>query len=134
MAFKIRPRRKGEKKSEYFANLSKEGFVPPSTVSGVSGAEVDRVLAVIGLNRKDLVDVVCALLDDSFPNVFNPQLPITAGAGIAHIGSYVGMLVRRGNKMDREGRDHWVKPLWDCLLYTSPSPRDGLLSRMPSSA
>ena len=24
---------------------------------------------------------------------------------------------------------HWV-----CLLYTSPSPRDGLLSRMPSSA
>ena len=25
----------------------------------------------------------------------------------------------------------WVR---DCLLYTSPSPRDGLLSRMPSSA
>ena len=24
--------------------------------------------------------------------------------------------------------------LLDCLLYTSPSPRDGLLSRMPSSA
>ena len=23
---------------------------------------------------------------------------------------------------------------YDCLLYTSPSPRDGLLSRMPSSA
>ena len=33
-----------------------------------------------------------------------------------------------------------VGPFWsyhpytDCLLYTSPSPRDGLLSRMPSSA
>src|SRR5680860_1661071 len=26
---------------------------------------------------------------------------------------------------------NWV---WTCLLYTSPSPRDGLLSRMPSSA
>ena len=25
----------------------------------------------------------------------------------------------------------WVQ---HCLLYTSPSPRDGLLSRMPSSA
>src|SRR5664279_658558 len=24
-------------------------------------------------------------------------------------------------------------PFWGCLLYTSPSPRDGLLSRMPSS-
>ena len=27
-----------------------------------------------------------------------------------------------------------VKQLEGCLLYTSPSPRDGLLSRMPSSA
>ena len=25
-------------------------------------------------------------------------------------------------------------PMFPCLLYTSPSPRDGLLSRMPSSA
>ena len=25
-------------------------------------------------------------------------------------------------------------PITACLLYTSPSPRDGLLSRMPSSA
>ena len=25
-------------------------------------------------------------------------------------------------------------PFMPCLLYTSPSPRDGLLSRMPSSA
>ena len=27
-----------------------------------------------------------------------------------------------------------VGVITDCLLYTSPSPRDGLLSRMPSSA
>ena len=26
------------------------------------------------------------------------------------------------------------KPHQTCLLYTSPSPRDGLLARMPSSA
>ena len=33
--------------------------------------------------------------------------------------------------------DRWVSKYaepWTCLLYTSPSPRDGLLSRMPSSA
>ena len=29
---------------------------------------------------------------------------------------------------------HWVEDSILCLLYTSPSPRDGLLSRMPSSA
>ena len=27
-----------------------------------------------------------------------------------------------------------IRELYACLLYTSPSPRDGLLSRMPSSA
>ena len=30
-----------------------------------------------------------------------------------------------------ESQANWLK---SCLLYTSPSPRDGLLSRMPSSA
>ena len=29
---------------------------------------------------------------------------------------------------------HFLDKDSDCLLYTSPSPRDGLLSRMPSSA
>ena len=32
------------------------------------------------------------------------------------------------------GRDTETWSFMDCLLYTSPSPRDGLLSRMPSSA
>ena len=47
---------------------------------------------------------------------------------------------------ERDGSDIWLvggseligpfmkERLIDCLLYTSPSPRDGLLSRMPSSA
>ena len=30
-------------------------------------------------------------------------------------------------------QDH-IDAITACLLYTSPSPRDGLLSRMPSSA
>ena len=35
----------------------------------------------------------------------------------------------------RKSVNHWVPDSsWICLLYTSPSPRDGLLSRMPSSA
>ena len=29
---------------------------------------------------------------------------------------------------------HELGPRWVCLLYTSPSPRDATLSRMPSSA
>ena len=32
------------------------------------------------------------------------------------------------------GQNNLYQPYGYCLLYTSPSPRDGLLSRMPSSA
>ena len=32
------------------------------------------------------------------------------------------------------GPDQPMLEAYTCLLYTSPSPRDGLLSRMPSSA
>ena len=32
------------------------------------------------------------------------------------------------------GDEAFMGLIHDCLLYTSPSPRDGLLSRMPSSA
>ena len=31
-------------------------------------------------------------------------------------------------------RSYMMALMYGCLLYTSPSPRDGLLSRMPSSA
>ena len=34
----------------------------------------------------------------------------------------------------RVKKRHGTGPFKCCLLYTSPSPRDGLLSRMPSSA
>ena len=41
-----------------------------------------------------------------------------------------------GNINERQFRNIYKKAsmLKGCLLYTSPSPRDGLLSRMPSSA
>ena len=47
--------------------------------------------------------------------------------------------VRYDTEMMRElgycnGIENYSRYLSGCLLYTSPSPRDGLLSRMPSSA
>ena len=40
-----------------------------------------------------------------------------------------------GIEADEGWRNHQVaQRFYICLLYTSPSPRDGLLSRMPSSA
>ena len=45
-----------------------------------------------------------------------------------------------GQPLEDQIAENYVRSLADpklahsCLLYTSPSPRDGLLSRMPSSA
>ena len=40
----------------------------------------------------------------------------------------IEIIVKKGQEIKKND------PLITCLLYTSPSPRDGLLSRMPSSA
>ena len=42
------------------------------------------------------------------------------------------MALQAGDLLD--ALDLLVEQVGACLLYTSPSPRDGLLSRMPSSA
>ena len=54
---------------------------------------------------------------------------------------YIEGVFLQGNIKNRNGRMYPMETLRkevsrynDCLLYTSPSPRDGLLSRMPSSA
>ena len=38
------------------------------------------------------------------------------------------------NKFQLQQALYNIDEFINCLLYTSPSPRDGLLSRMPSSA
>ena len=43
-------------------------------------------------------------------------------------------IVNIGDTVDAERRAAYDTDMTPCLLYTSPSPRDGLLSRMPSSA
>ena len=56
------------------------------------------------------------------------------------VGDVMGQFHPHGDSpiydsMVRMAQDFSMRlPFIDCLLYTSPSPRDGLLSRMPSSA
>ena len=62
--------------------------------------------------------------------------PVVAAEGtievVTHAGAGGGTDVNSRMMMIRTRRH--LKQDMVCLLYTSPSPRDGLLSRMPSSA
>ena len=60
-------------------------------------------------------------------------LPLTGNPAVSGLTNQAGMqLYLDSIKYKAGGRS--LDVIFACLLYTSPSPRDGLLSRMPSSA
>ena len=65
-----------------------------------------------------------------------PSAP-TDGARLSRRGvERLDLLLLTIEALDLNGGEAmvWTSQQMGCLLYTSPSPRDGLLSRMPSSA
>jgi hypothetical protein len=88
----------------------------PKELQGVNKDRIRQVLALIDRNTPDIVDAVFALLDDTCPSWFSSAPEGTkffAGASTAHIACHIGILQRDGRKLDREGRDYWIKPLRD---------------------
>jgi len=86
----------------------------PGSFGGVTKDRVRRVLATIDRVSPDLVDAVFSLLDDQRESWFSRAKPGTKfsdGASTAHIACHVGILQRGDRKLDREGRDYWIKPL-----------------------
>ena len=62
---------------------------------------------------------------------------LNSGIGDDHWPALSMAMAMETNPMIRyqkQAADQVKAPYISCLLYTSPSPRDGLLSRMPSSA
>ena len=71
-------------------------------------------------------------------DVIDMRSPNYRGAAFLEISDIV---IDGFNKPGTDDKDYWIdfrgvrnRLTRSCLLYTSPSPRDGLLSRMPSSA
>lgn len=97
--------------------LQKMGAGVPEKLQGVSKPKIRQVLAHIDLHgNNDLVDAIFALLDDETSSWF-PKAPkgakIAHGASTAHLACHIGILQRGAGKLDREGRDYWIKPLRD---------------------
>ena len=86
----------------------------PARLQGVTKDRIRAVLTGIDRVSNELVDVVFALLDDIQPSWFS-KAPDGArfcdGASTAHLACHVGILQRDDRKLDREGRDYWIKPL-----------------------
>ena len=80
---------------------------------------------------------------DNLTNEFKTKTAIVTGGSrgigkeiclqFAKQGSNIIFNYARHHKQAKETQDEILK-LGVCLLYTSPSPRDATLSRMPSSA
>lgn len=102
------------KREERIAAL---GQPMPAALQGVTKARITAVLTALDLGTNaDLVDCVLALLDDQMPSLFAnaPEGATFAdGASTAHLACHIGILQRGGGKLDREGRDYWIKPLRD---------------------
>lgn len=111
------PRKTGsETKNQYFENLRKNKFFPPNNPQNISFKTVTLALEFFDLADKDKIDVVMSLLDNTLYSLFASadDKSFADGASIADIGCYVGIWMRDGNKLDREGRDYWMKPLVEC--------------------
>ena len=90
------------------------------------------------MDDTDIVDKWCWEVCDAMYNALPGQdleennYPVHWWAG-KNINVYA-VLVTKAEYEAHKGVDARDGRLYTCLLYTSPSPRDGLLSRMPSSA
>ena len=81
---------------------------------------------------KDVTAQPSRLLEDKLAAVRAKHLNVGVGTGVAWLAVAAVALLTGGMLLD------WKldldKSVRTCLLYTSPSPRDATLSRMPSSA
>jgi hypothetical protein len=96
--------------------LVRNGGSPvPETLQGVTKEKIREVLGRLDLSHNaDLVDGVFALLDDQTDSWFSKAPAGTKfchGASTAHLACHIGILQRGNGKLDREGRDYWIKPL-----------------------
>ena len=87
-------------------------------------------------------------VNKAYPNPFNPSTSITIKSLSSIQFILVGIYNLNGQLLETLyyddlnvgtlnlmwNADRYSSGIYICLLYTSPSPRDGLLSRMPSSA
>ena len=135
-------KRTGEKVEDYFSRLVQQDYTLKTTYQDVVIDNVTLTLEKFDRSTADMRDAIWCLLNNEFPSIFPTATDktIADGASVAHIGSYVGILMRHNKKLDREGRDYWIKPLIDIAAIEPVTLVDGefqeghLKAKSPNSA
>ena len=91
---------------------------------------------VLGMPRSAANGGVIEMIRRSASNRFCPFEILVTFKEISTRDTVIGSSAKLADMHDKATRRSTAGIRMDapCLLYTSPSPRDGLLSRMPSSA
>lgn len=132
----------GEKLENYFSRLVAEGYKVGDTYQGINLKDIETVLNKLDQFSIDKRDAIWCLLNDQFPSPFakSDGFFISDGASTAQIGCYVGIFMRNSGKLDREGRDYWLKPLTDIAAIEPVTFQNGvfvpghLKAKSPNSA
>ena len=95
-------------------SLNREAFIAQSR---------QKVVGVVPLDKKTSIPEGSYIVKDAKAKLPNPKLGHVSAScwSVEYDNPFSLAIIKDGKNMI-------------CLLYTSPSPRDGLLSRMPSSA
>ena len=134
-------RREGENPEERQQRLQDQGIDPEATLSPALDTHPEHryytcyeLCVWHDFNGDGYLECALILIEDQMGEILRMHyLPYEHGRETYQLLRYI----ERSSELWGMGvfeLMHGIHDAHTCLLYTSPSPRDGLLSRMPSSA
>ena len=134
----------GDIREVTLTQIAKEAGVSPATAYNHFPERMEDVFSAIVHSKMDVAANMGATLADNSLSVIEKlkQIPVTYAENLISLG-YTGKvivvqmfnLINVNKWLDQDPVQAITALLSNsCLLYTSPSPRDKRLSRMPSSA
>ena len=115
-----------------------ENLVIPAIAENVGDTSLSTALVKDDVKISTIEHLLSAIaglgVDNCVVKVDGPEVPIMDGSSSPFV-----FLIQSAGLEDQDALKRFIKvkkevTVTSCLLYTSPSPRDGTKSRMPSSA
>ena len=91
---------------------------------------IHALLGENGAGKSTLVDLIVGLVESTEGTILVDEVSL-ADLDLSQWRRSIGYVAQETLLLDGSVATNIA---WGCLFYTSPSPRDGLLSRMPTSA